>query len=227
MSRTAIAICLAVLAAGCQKPDSDSRQAYYHYEEKEPLIRPVVALAPIIDSTTSELPWSLSDELTTTIHERLQQKEKLHLIEDHKIRSITKKLSPADNPFANDLSWIKNTFTHDEFVVFVELIEHDEIPLHGQKFNSPKECAFELNMTARIRVIDLREEHPQIVLQELIHDTHFIPKRFSRYNFEQVVWGQDNYHISPLGIAHSALSKEIAKRVEDYILLATTQQANK
>lgn len=222
MSRAAIVICLAALAAGCQKPDSDSRQAYY-YREKEsvkPVVKPVVALVPIIDSTASELPWSLSDELTESIHERLQQKEKLHLIEDQKIRAITKALSPSDNPFANDLTWVKNAFANDEFVVFVELIEHDEIPLNGQKVHSPKESSFELNMTARIRVVDLREQQPQIVLQELIHDTHFIPKRFSRFNFEQVIWGQDHYHISPLGLAHGALSKEIAKRVEDYILLS-------
>ena len=75
-------------------------------------------------------------------------------------------------------------------------------------------------MTARIKVVDLRSEKPQIVLQELIQDTHFIPKRFSRFNYEQVIWGQENYNLSPLGLAHSALSKEIARRVEDYILLA-------
>ncbi|HSW86015.1 MAG TPA: CT253 family lipoprotein [Rhabdochlamydiaceae bacterium] len=221
MSRTAIVICLAALAAGCHD-DSESRQAYY-YEEKEAVIRPVVALVPIIDSTTSELPWSLSDELTTLIQERLRQKDKLHLIEDHRIRSITKKLSSSDNPFANDISWIKTAFANDEFVVFVELIEHDELPINGQKSSFPKECSYELNMTARIRVVDLRTEQPQIVLQELIHDTHFIPKRFSRFNFEQVSWGEDHYNISPLGIAHGALSKEIAKRVEDYILLSQSK----
>jgi len=222
MSRTAIVICLAALAAGCH-PESDSRQSF-HYEEKEVLNRPVVALVPIIDSTTSELPWSLSDELTELVHERLEQKDKLHLIEENRIRSITKTLSSSDNPFANDISWVKNTFTNDEFVVFVELIEHDELPLNGQKFSSPKECSYELNMTARIRVVDLRQQQPQIVLQELIHDTHFIPKRFSRFNFEQVIWGEENYNISPLGIAHGAFSKEIAKRVEDYILLSKSKE---
>ena len=129
MSRTAIAICLAALSAGCQNQDSDSRQAFYH---EKIVSKPVVALAPIIDNSTSELPWNLSDELTETIHERLQQKEKLHLIENNKIRHLTEKLS-QNSPFANDLTWVKNTFKHDEFVIFIELIEHNEVPVDPQK----------------------------------------------------------------------------------------------
>lgn len=217
MSRIAIAICLAVFAAGCEFPeDSASRQALIHEENS----KPVVALVPLIDSSMSELPWDLSDELTKAIQERLQIKEKLHLIQEQQVRSLTKKLTPQNQPFATDLDWVKFFFPHEEFVVFVELIEHEEIPVASQKVSSPKDSAYDLNMTARIRVVDIRNDQPRIVLQELVHDTHFIPKRFSRYNYDQVVWGGENYHLSPLGIAHGALSKEIAKRIEDYILLA-------
>jgi hypothetical protein len=75
-------------------------------------------------------------------------------------------------------------------------------------------------MSVRVRVIDMRGKQPKIVLQELIHDTHHIPRQFTRANFYQVAWGKESFNISPMGLAHAQLTKEIASRLEDYILLA-------
>jgi len=71
-----------------------------------------------------------------------------------------------------------------------------------------------------VRVLDLRTPEPKIVLQELIHDVHFIPRQFTQSNFHQIAWGQAGYETSPLGIAHEELTKEISLRLEDYIIHA-------
>jgi len=180
--------------------------------------KPVVALVPVIDNSHSEISWNLSEELTSTIHERLAQKNQLHLIEPQKIYSITKKLPESCNPFDQDLAWVKKNFSEDEFVIFLELVDHEEVAITGQRKSSPRDCPAALNMTMRIRVIDNRDAQPKIILQELIHDSHHIPKQFTRFNFTQVAWGETSYSISPLGLAHAQLSKEIAKRVSEYIL---------
>lgn len=75
----------------------------------------------------------------------------------------------------------------------------------------------------RVRVFDLRGKEPKIVLQELIHDSHFIPRQFTQANFYQVPWGHESFSISPIGLAHAEFTKEISSRLEDYILMATKE----
>jgi len=211
-----IGICLAILLGGCNR-EGGSQQAR---QSEKGQLKPVVAIVPLVDKTMNDVPWSLSEELTSTIHHRLSQTDKLYLASIEKIRAASKKLGTAQNPFGPDIHWTKKVFYQDEFVVFMELIEHDEVPSANTKSIALESASAQLNMTVRVRVIDLRGEEPQIVLQEMIQDSHFIPKQFTKSNFYQVPWGKESYNISPLGLAHAQLSKEIATRLEDYILLA-------
>lgn len=211
-------VCLALLVGSCE--DNMSQNNYAGYQsvvEKKPL----VALLPLIDNTKHGLSWDISEELTSSVHHRLLLKDKLYLVDKEKVLSATKKLKESDNPFVNDLSWMKRSFPSDEFVVFLELIEHDEVPVYSTRQAAPGEVDADLQMSVRVRVVDLRGEQPKIVLQELIHESHRIPKQFTKANFHQVPWDDDSFSISPVGLAHDALSKEIAVRVQDYILLST------
>ena len=140
------------------------------------------------------------------------------------IPTITKKLPESCNPFDQDLGWVKKVFSEDDFVVFLELIDHEEATITGQRKSSLRDCPAELNMTMRLRVIDNRAAEPQIILQELLHDSHHIPKQFTRFNFTQVAWGETSYSISPLGLAHAQFSKEIATRINEYILLSKNKK---
>lgn len=219
MSRVAIGLVLALLSTGCNQ-SRFSQQTVYNEQAHS---RPVVAIVPLIDSTKNDISWSMSEELTATIFHRLSQRDKLYLVDIEKIKTNLKKVPTGINPFGPSLAWTKKAFSKDEFVVFMELIEHDEIPLRHQKTASPEEVSAELNMTVRIRVVDLRGEEPKIILQEMVHDSHHIPKQFTQTNFYQVPWGRESYSISPLGLAHAQLSKEIATRLEEYILLSKSK----
>lgn len=217
MSRFAIGLCLAILAAGCTKNNTNSQTTY----QSNTQLKPVVSIVPLFDNSKAELPWSLSDELTLGVRYRLIQKDRLYLVDDKTTASVVKKLTANNDPFGIDISWMKKVFYNNEFVVFMELMEHQEISVYSSKDYSPAQSPAELNMTVRLRVVDVRGSEPKIALQEMVHDVQYIPRQFNSANFFQVSWGNDSYSISPVGLAHADLIKEVAARVEDYILLSS------
>lgn len=226
MSRFAFApvfcLSLALLACGCNKNNNqDSAQLYQSQN------RPVVAIVPLIDRTSNpDISWSLSEELTTGLRRQLQQRDKLYLLSEQKMHALTKNLKDSYDPFGIDVSWAKQVFAKEQFVVFLELLEHDEVAAYKTNQNSTQSAPSapaDLNMSIRIRILDLRSNRPQIVLQEIVHDSHHLPKQFTKAHFDQIAWGKENYHVTPLGMAHAALTKEVVSRVEDYILLAATR----
>jgi hypothetical protein len=194
-------VCLGLLVFSCSRQGSE--QAYF---DREGQAKPIVSVVPLIDHSGSQVGWNLSEELTSGIRGRLINKGKLFLGNEVRAQEVAKKLNSRQNPFSEDLSWLKACFDKEEFVAFFELIEHEEVA--GQ------ELASTLNMSVRIRVIDLRESEPQVVLQEIVHDSHFIPKHFN------IRWNQEGFGISPMGLAHTQLTQEITKQLEDYILFA-------
>lgn len=205
---------LLLLAAGC-KQLNDEQSLFYNDGRS----KPVVALVPVIDSSGHDLSWSLSDEFTYTIQDRLLQREMLFLFDNQKIQTVTKTLKEANNPFGTDLNWIKSAFSKQEFVVFMELIEHREAAANHNLIVF-SESPVELNMSMRLRIFDLRGPIPKIVLQELIHESEYLSMGFTHNNFFQVPWGRESFNITPLGLAHGKLAKEVASRIEDYILIA-------
>jgi hypothetical protein len=217
MSRlAALGLCLTLLSVGCQK-NGQQEQAQISNQTQA---KPIVAIVPVIDRTTdNDISWNLSDELTSGIRRRLIQKDQFYLLNDQKVRNLTKKLNDTHNPFGTDLAWAKKIFQGNEFVVFLDLLEHNEIPKSSSNI---QDSSADLNMAVRIRILDLRRNNPEIVLQEIISESHHLPKQFTRANFNQVAWGKENYHVSPLGLAHDQLCKEITNRIEDYINLASS-----
>lgn len=186
-----------------------------HKQQTQAALKPVVAIAPVIDSTEEDSIWSLSDEFTYCINHQLAQKNHLSLMD------LDKTLVLSQNPFGQDVSWIKKVFSHHGFVVFLELVEHNEVARQDDKKTiDSKKCSAELLMTMRVRVFDLRKDEPKVVLQELVHESHFIPRPFTRSNFQQEKWGHEMFTISPMGLAHSQFIKHICNRLEDYVLLA-------
>ena len=212
------AISGAFIFASCHNDKSDQKTAHLSGKVSS---KPIVSIVPIMDSTQNDVPWNLSEELTALVQYRLSQKNKFFLIDLPKVRAQAKKLKDNYNPFGPDLSWAKSVFPNDEYVVFMELIEHEELYLNDKKNPAnPKDCAAELNLGMRVCVIDLRGEKPRVVLQELVRDSQFLPKQFTSANFYQIPWGKDNFTTTPLGLAHVEFTKDIATRIEDYILLA-------
>jgi hypothetical protein len=221
MSRTITAglvLSLALFATGCH--DSSQETSVLH-ESGAPL-KPVVTVVPVIDSTKHDLSWNLSDELTNAIDYRLETNDNVYLVEPAKTRASIRKLKETYNPFAMDTSWVKKTFNNEEFVVFLELIDHEEVLRQDKKnLADPQHCSADLNMSMRVRVFDLRGDQPHVILQELVRHTHFVPRQFTQVNFYQASWGEESFSISPIGLAHAEFIEEIAERIEDYILLAS------
>jgi hypothetical protein len=209
---------VALAITGCQKDTANQQATTYQTSN---FGKPVVAILPVIDSTKNDYAWNLSDELTSFVYSRLSQDGALSLDSPAKTRALVKKLKETQNPFSTDTSWMKQTFSQ-QFVIFLELIEHEEVLKQDRKKETdPALCSADLKMSMRVRVFDLRGEEPKVVLQEMINDSHFVPKQFTRTNFYQIPWGDENFNFSTLGIAHLEFTKEIASRIEDYILLAT------
>ena len=216
MSRAAFILSVALLTIGCQRSTSLQQARYYD----DGRLKPAVALIPVINSTNQDCEWDLSNELTDSVIRRLTLRDKLFLVDQGKAKLVFHQLGHDHNPFGKEIDWIKQACPEQDFAVFMELIEHDEIPIRAYRGEDPTQCSAELNISLRIRVIDLRLETPKVVLQEIIHDRHHIPRQFTKYHFHQEPWGKDSFAISPIGLAHAQLVKEVVSRVEEYILTA-------
>lgn len=214
MALLRMVFCLGLLftAASCNR-DEDNESAYVEQKKESN-----VAIVPVFDRTENAgVTWNLSDEITSGLRRRLKENDKLSLTEQQKVHALTKKFVGQKDPFATDISWVKHSYPCCQFVVFTEVLEHEEVPA---SFKNVKSSPATLNMSVKIRILDNRGQKSKVILQEIVHNSHNIPKQFNKTNFQQIPWGKENYHVTPVGVAHSNLIKEIATRIEDYILLA-------
>jgi len=85
------------------------------------------------------------------------------------------------------------------------------------------ELSSNLEMCLRIRIVDLRKDIPQIILQEKISDSFFFSKNLLPVDYQQVTWGVDQYDSTPLATAHKQIAEELVDRINDYILLAKSR----
>lgn len=212
-----LVVCFLVLiSTSCHNNSSSQDQQYSTKYYEDGMAKPVIALAPVIDTTSCEVPWSLSEEFSSLITDRVSNKGTLYLS-----ASEPDFLPSSENPFGSDISWVKKEFSPSEFVVFLELVEHDAVRV--KKTNDPAENACNLNIGVRIRIIDVRGSEPRVVLQELIRESHYVTRSLIPFDYNQSPWGTDEYATSPMGIAHAAVVKAIAERINDYVLLAKSR----
>jgi hypothetical protein len=174
-----------------------------------------------MDNTKNDYEWNLSDELSSALYAQISSQDKVILNPSSKVRLKARATLDQHNPFDKEIGWAKKAFQDEEFVVFLELIEHDEVLNQSRsKPVDPATCSAELKMGVRLRVLDLRGATPRVVLQEIVRSAHALHPQFTRVNFYQVSWKDQSFHDSPLGIAHAKLIRELAERIEDYILIA-------
>ncbi len=204
------AILLGVAAVSCSRGNNETTR--FHEDGRA---KPTVAVASLLDTTSFDATWSLSEELTEGVMNSIAGTGEIYV--------HTQEESPfTDNPFGADLSWMKREFHSEEFVAFLELVEHEFAPVKTKGI-APQEASTNLNMAVRVRVIDLRPAVPKIVLQEMVRDSYFIPKSLIPTDYSVDCWGTESYRKSPMGIAHGMLIQAIAGRISDYILLAKSR----
>jgi hypothetical protein len=204
----------AIFFSGCSsKTQQETSMTIYHEDGRS---KPIVAIPPLMDTTSFDCPWSLSDEFTNMIFSKLQESGGIFVQKSEELPS-------NENPFSSDLSWVKRDFQGNEFVVFTELVEHESSPTIRSSEVSSQDVSSNLNMSVRVRVVDLRGHTPKIVLQEMIRDSYFVPRMLFPVDYNKISWGSDEYSLSPMGMAHGQLIREVASRVSDYILLAKSR----
>jgi hypothetical protein len=211
--------CSMTLLTGCHNNEQDSETLSSISSHK-----PSVAIVPMIDRSQHQLGWNLSEEITCTLCSKLDQKNIFQMALPAKIKSQSKRVKELKNPFDEDISWVKKTFSEEEFVVFIEMIDHSEVPHKTEAQTAPEMLPADLNICVRLHIIDNRAETPVITLSEIIQDSHFVPRQFTQYNFYQAPWTAEEFSLSPVGIAHAQLIKELKTRIEDYILLAQARR---
>lgn len=206
--RTVTSLLIALAAVSCNRTQNDEMSKFH----EDGRIKPSVAIASLLDTTTFDTSWSLSEELTQGVMSQIGATGQIFVHSQAE--------SPfTENPFGTDLAWMKREFQGEEFVAFLELVEHEFVPV-GSKEASINESSTNLNMSVRLRVVDLRAAAPRIVLQEMIRDQYFIPKTLIPTDYSIDVWGTQGFRRTPMGIAHSQLIEQISSRIADYILLA-------
>ncbi|MCB1071769.1 MAG: hypothetical protein H7A41_04100 [Chlamydiales bacterium] len=220
MKRLGILLALFTLL-GCSSKGNYEHATRFHDDGRA---KPIVAFVPVFDRSESKLGWSLSEEFTDSLKNRLMKRNNFYVSTPSDINAAIADLSAENNPFAADVSWVKEAFENHEYVVFTELVEHDIHPkeLKGN-FLDKITPSSELSMTIRIRVFDLRGRTPEVILQEFVHQNHIIPKPANLNEPNPERWKKITYSVSPMGLAHAQLSKEVVKRIEDYILLSKSK----
>lgn len=206
-------LALGLLAVSCGYHDTFEMTRYH----EDGRAKPIVVIPQMIDTSSFDAPWSISEELTSMLVDRFSAGGEV-FVEKGEDAAFT------ENPFSQDLSWVKRDFPGQEFVAFLELVDHEIVPVDKSKKDfPPQEVSMNLNLAVRLRVIDLRSPSPKVILQELVRDSFFIPKTLLPTNYNIVTWGTKEYETSPMKNAHNALVSEIESRVTEYILLAKSR----
>lgn len=192
----------------CSDKQSDNNVSRFYDDGRA---RPVVAISSVIDSTSYDIPWSLSDELTHLITNQLSTNNNLFL---SSTQEMDDSLTNSDNPFDVNIDWMKDRFEKEEFLVFLELLNHNELK---------KSNITNLDMSMRIKIVDVRGKEPKVILQECINDNYYIAKGSIKEDYQNIIWGSLEYANSRMGLAHKQLAKEITNRISDYIALSKSR----
>ena len=219
MLRYLLISCLALILSACNCNKSSSSNSCYYDDGSK---KPVVTIVPMLDSSSCDVPWSLSEEFSSTIKNELAQDGALFLSADNNLQST------RENPFNHNLAWVKKSFKPAEFVVFMELVEHENVPLI-KTVKDPdlipefRKNASNLNLAVRIRIIDIRKDEPVIVLQEILKNSYYSNNMIDYADYSIVTWGAENYKNTPMEIAHREMISNLKNRISDYIKLAKTR----
>lgn len=219
MHRIFIVLAVAMFCSCTRQPNTMSQQYHYHNDGSA---KPQVAVVPVYDKSQSQMPWNLSHELSEAFTEKISSSKRFYLTKDFDMLALSHLRTSEVNPFLDDIDWIGEVETGTEFIVFLELVEHRLIPNgSGKGFISTRLFqSHNLDMTMRIKVIDIRSKKPRVVLQEIVEDTYYIPWKFSNLTYKKGSWNNSAFSLSPIGLAHGKMVKKVTGQVEEYILLA-------
>ncbi|MCP5469958.1 MAG: hypothetical protein H7A36_05580 [Chlamydiales bacterium] len=204
---------LALLCAGCANNYSDT--GLY---EKTGQMKPIVVVMPVINRVGNlHLLWDVSRELTDEIRKRVFDSSRLYLLREGGTLDIAKTLA-CPNPREISPAALRN-FGASEFLVVTELIDQEQKPygLHTQK---NEETGAVLSVKMRVRVIDRRHPEPRVILQEVLECDHIVARAYLNTDYSKMPWGTEQFHNTPMGLAHSRVLRDLVSHIEGYIVAA-------
>lgn len=146
---------LLLIMAGCAPNYVD----YFPYHD-DGTMKPHVALMPMLNSTSVELPYDAPAEMTRTIYYDLMDSGQLYLLSTSEIKEGLAKVGKI-NFFETDQA-LADGYCNADFIVLIDLIGHTIEPTSDTCTGLSK-----LVMKARIKVIDARCRQLNIALQEI------------------------------------------------------------
>jgi hypothetical protein len=171
-----------------------------------------------------DLSWNLSEELTSKIRYKMLKEGDIFLSPEDHIRAVIEE-TPALATTAAPLP-LTTKLRPCEFVAVVDIISHKTLPYKRQAikpvYPAVGPIKYVVAMKARVKIIDIRQEHPRVVLHEIIHSNHLINEDVATLDVDNKAWGDEHYNYTSLGIAHSRLGRDIAQRLADYITISRT-----
>ncbi len=136
----------------------------------------------------------------------------INTMEDHAQTPASKKtahsLSQAVSKRLAKNGTLTLTSNQNMYVVNMKLLQHDQLP------QSPPEVA----MSIQLEILDMRSPTPEVILHEVISMNTLLDTPLTENHL--ISWDDEFFRISPLGLSHAKLSREIATRIEDYINLS-------
>ncbi len=187
-----------------------SHQTTFHDDGRK---KPTIAICPIIDSSESDISWSLSEEFSSDLKKILADHDMVYLVPDQD--TVIPPVNPHHLFF--EQNWSSKAKYPFEFACVIEIVEHEFTARDTTK--PGKIASQDLDITFRIKVLDLSGKEPSVVLQEFIHQRNFIPWGLTFINYEKMKWNNVGFSLTPVGAAHKKIIKAVAQRVEDYILI--------
>ncbi len=213
MRRLAAFMATALLCVGCSKTCCDT--GLY---EKTGQMKPIVVVLPVLDRTGGvELPWSLASEMTDEIRKRVFDSSRLYLLREGGTSEMAMTLS-CPNPYDIPAAALRDLGA-SEFLVVAEVVDQQQNS-YGLQTQKAEETGAVLSVKMRVRVIDRRSPEPKVVLQELLELDHVVARPYLNADYKKTQWGSEQFHNTPMGIAHSKIVRELVSHVEGYIVAA-------
>jgi hypothetical protein len=206
---------MAILFTGCAGRGTKVSAVHKH-EQKHAAVTTVL---PMASRMPSPYPWDMREEFTTLLREQLGAAKNIKLASEAQANQGYEQVQSA-NLFGSDLSFVKQ-FAPSDFVVVTELIEHKTVPYEPYKikplYATTGQISDVLTILVRVRVIDMRQATPKVILQEIVPSNHQIARHTRDIDYSVLPWGTNAYRSTPVAIAHSRLARDVAERIKEYI----------
>lgn len=224
MKRSMLALMLLALTlTGCREAYRDTT-----LYQRNGRAKPIVAFLPVIDhsdqkctqeGTLKGVTFNVSQEMTQVLRNRLSTSPKLYLLKDRGSLEIAEEMNDFDIDHLSKAS--TDGLSAAEFIVVTELLEQQEKPytenLRKPVYEVGGHVSHVLALSFRVRVLDMRDEKPKVILQEVVHSNHMIPMHNTHFDYSKISYGTEKFYRTPLGIAHQRLIREVSSRIENYI----------